>query len=414
MRGIYSFKTLKSSATAPLFRKIVGTMIAFGIIVMTIVTFLFSIEINHGEQNQYQEEIRVFLKYLSISIAGTLLMSIIVLRFSLSPLQDLISALIKKDDLTKLPVPESASADITSIYSFVNGIFAKLEQTQNKLVRAEKQSAIAQTTRMLAHDVRRPFSMIHHILWLLENTNDPDQMMALSKKYTRDVEQALASVDGMINDVMEIGRTVGLQKRPVSPESMIMISLTEACRIFQKTEVNVSYELNHQYMINVDGLRLQRVFSNIFINAIQAMKSQEGTLWIKTQEDLVKNLNTFCIGNSGAFIPKQDLSQLFDAFYTKNKSDGTGLGLAIAQKIVMEHGGQIWCESSEKKQKVEFYFTLPIAKGIKNKKTASLVKNMQELSVFTSSTGTSSPTQQNHSYAAVIQGTAPIRAKMIS
>ena len=132
-------------------------------------------------------------------------------------------------------------------------------------------------------------------------------------------------------------------------------------------------------MINVDELKLQRVFSNIFINAFQAMKRREGTLWIKTSEDLIKNLNTFCIGNSGSFIPKQELSQLFDAFYTKNKSYGTGLGLAIAQKIVMEHEGQIWCESSEEKQSVEFYFTLPIAKGIKNKKTADLAPTFRSL-----------------------------------
>lgn len=273
----------------------------------------------------------------------------------------------------------SSKDEITSICHSVNSLLKEIQMYHERNKRLAQFSAIAQTSQMLAHDVRKPFSMIHDILWILENTDNPDQIVDLSKKYARNVRQALASVDEMINDIMEIGRKVKLQKSPISPELIIMNSLTEVCRVSQKINVAVSYKPNHKYMINVDELKLQRVFSNIFINAFQAMKRREGTLWIKTSEDLIKNLNTFCIGNSGSFIPKQELSQLFDAFYTKNKSYGTGLGLAIAQKIVMEHEGQIWCESSEEKQSVEFYFTLPIAKGIKNKKTADLAPTFRSL-----------------------------------
>lgn len=304
-----------------------------------------------------------------------------------------IKNIVTNENFSNVIKTGSTEDEISSICHSINTLLKEIQKFHEKNKKLAQFSAIAQTTQMLAHDVRKPFSMIHDMLWLLENTNDPNEFATLSKKCTRDIRQVLASVDGMINDVMEIGRTTELQKSPVSPELIIMISLTEACQTFQKTNVKVSYKLNHRYMINVNKLKLQRVFSNIFINAIQAMKSQEGTLWIKTSEDLAKNRTTFCIGNSGSFIPKQDLPQLFDAFYTKNKLDGTGLGLAIAQKIVMEHEGQIWCESSEEKQSVEFYFTLPIARGIKNKKTASLIKSTQEVSVFTFTTSKLSPVQ---------------------
>ncbi|MCP4746330.1 MAG: HAMP domain-containing histidine kinase [Desulfobacteraceae bacterium] len=293
--------------------------------------------------------------------------------------EKVIKQIVDNENFSDSIKTNSDGDEISSICHSVNALLLKIHNSNEKQLEIEKQnkkwaqfSAIAQTTRMIAHDVRRPFSMIDGILWRLENTDDPDQLVALSKKYSLDVRQTLASVDAMIKDILEIGRTVELEKSPVSPESIIMISLTEAFRAFQKNNVKVSYDLNHEHMINVDGLRLQRVLSNIFMNAIQAMTGPESTLWIKTQEDLTKNINTFCIGNSGSFIPKQDLSQIFDAFYTTNKSDGTGLGLSIAEKIIMEHEGQIWCESSKEKQTVEFYFTLPIAEGIKNKKTANV------------------------------------------
>lgn len=335
------------------------------------------------------EELSIFIIVSTIFCYGICFWSSRIFTSQIRSAEKEIKHIVTNGNFTNVIKTDFSKDEISSICHSVNALLLEIQMHHEKNKRLAQFSAIAQTTRMLAHDLRKPFSMIHNMLWILENTDDPDQVTALSKKYTGDIRIALASVSRMISDIMEIDRKAKLQKSPVSPESIIMISLTEACQTFQKTNVDVSYELNHQYMINADELKLQRVFSNIFINAIQAMKNQEGDLWIKTSEDLAKNVNTLCIGNSGSFIPKQELSQLFDAFYTKNKSYGTGLGLAIAQKIIMEHEGQIWCESSEEKQIVEFYFTLPIAKGIKNKNTDSLVNNTQDVSVFTPPVSTS-------------------------
>lgn len=95
-------------------------------------------------------------------------------------------------------------------------------------------------------------------------------------------------------------------------------------------------------MVNVDAHRVQRVFSNIINNALEAMSVNKGRLWFFTKEDLNSQFTQFCIGNSGSFIQKEEVSKIFDAFYTKNKQGGTGLGLAIAQEIIYAHGGKIW------------------------------------------------------------------------
>lgn len=44
-------------------------------------------------------------------------------------------------------------------------------------------------------------------------------------------------------------------------------------------------------------------------------------------------------------IPRDNISNVFDRFFTDEKAGGTGLGLAIVKKIVAEHDGKVWCES---------------------------------------------------------------------
>lgn len=263
----------------------------------------------------------------------------------------------------------------SKFYSLIN----RELKLKNELIEAKRHEAIAHTTQMLAHDVRKPFSMLNGMLSILESINDMTELRKTVKQYMPDVKRALTSANAMINDVMEVGRNTKLKQEPVGPESLIEASLVEVCHMHRQAIVNIKYDLNHNHMVNVDSLRLQRVFSNIINNAIEAMDDHCGSMWISTNEDINSQFTTFCIGNNKSFIPKKEVSKLFDTFYTKNKQGGTGLGLAIAQKVISAHGGKIWCESSKTKQTVEFFFTLPVAKDNLNVKTSILPSNTKSI-----------------------------------
>lgn len=251
-----------------------------------------------------------------------------------------------------------------------------------KIKLAEKNQAkvdgITLITQMLAHDVRKPLTMLEGLLMLFKNTLNPVEIREMAHNFIPDVQKEIITVNSMIDDVMQIGRTVKPRKKPVSPEVIIEDSLREICRIHQKADIQIQYEYNHEHLLMVDMLKIQRVFSNIVGNAFQAMNNK-GVIWFKSNEDTNKGWTTFCIGNSGSYVPKEDLPKLFDTFFSKNKAQGTGLGLAIAKKNILAHGGKIWCESSEQKKIVEFFFTLPINKDVKNKRTVILPLTTKEL-----------------------------------
>jgi signal transduction histidine kinase/ActR/RegA family two-component response regulator len=245
----------------------------------------------------------------------------------------------------------------------------------------QTQSAIANMTQMLAHDVRKPFSLLRMALGMLTQAKDPAAIKHLMSRIVPEIDKAISSVDGMISDVMEVGSasTILIQE-PASPESLIEMTLGDLIRIYPKAAITFEYDLNHIHMAHVHVQKIGRVFSNIIGNAFQAMRIK-GKMWFKTSER--DGMIQFCVGNAGSVIPQESLPKLFEAFFTSGKKGGTGLGLAIAKKVVVAHGGKIWCESTKTTEhpagKVEFFFTLPIAADKLNRTTAVLPKNSADI-----------------------------------
>jgi len=218
--------------------------------------------------------------------------------------------------------------------------FRDLEQS-NSLIESKylASDAVARMTQMLAHDVRKPFSILRMGLGMLGSAKDPAAVKAVLSRLVPEIDKAVSSVDGLIADVMEVGSSsTALIQELASPESLIEATLGETFRIYPKASIEIGYDLRHTHMANVHVQKVGRVFSNIVGNAVHAM-GQKGRIWFKTRER--DGLIEFCLGNAGSVIPAESLPKLFDAFFTSGKKGGTGLGLAIAEKVVKAHGGRI-------------------------------------------------------------------------
>ncbi|MCA2959541.1 MAG: response regulator [Silvanigrellales bacterium] len=241
-------------------------------------------------------------------------------------------------------------------------------------------AAIARTTQALAHDVRKPFSMFKSIIHIVEGTEDPNEVREVLKVTLPEVNQAMASVEGMLQDVMHIGSEAKLYLEDAAPEALVEAALGDLFRVYAHADVSLGYSFAHRNMVRVDSLRLGRVFANILGNAVQAMH-EKGRLWIRTVEH--DGFVEFTIGNAGSVIPAESLPKLFDAFFTLGKKGGTGLGLAIAKKIVEAHGGTIRCVSETNDRHpggmVEFVFTLPASSAVCAPRFDALPKCSQDI-----------------------------------
>ena len=247
--------------------------------------------------------------------------------------------------------------------------FRKLSEAIDSLIRAtqdgRRNAAIAQTTQMLAHDIRMPFSIFQIGLGMLGKAKDLESVKSILARLVPEIDKAVGSVEGLIADIMEVGSTsTQFIQEALSPEYLIQSCLDQIFRIYPKSDISIDYDLRHTYMVKVHGLKVGRVFANIVGNAIQAIGTK-GTIWFKTvdQDGFVE----FSLGNTNSFVTPESIPKLFEAVFTSGKAGGNGLGLAIAQKVVHAHGGKIWCESARTLEHpngyVEFKFTLPIADG---------------------------------------------------
>jgi signal transduction histidine kinase len=222
-----------------------------------------------------------------------------------------------------------------------------------------KDRAVAKTTQMLAHDVHRPFNILSGLLATLRDSEDPKEVKALAAKFLPEVDKALVTVKGMIQDVMEVGRETEMVMKPIDTRSLIERCVETVMLGFPKLQIHFEYDLAKDLNLLGDEQRLSRAVCNVIANAIEA-SAANGRVWIQSavQDDRWLRLT---IGNQGRAIDQDVGAKLFESFFSAGKPTGTGLGLAIAKKVVEKHGGQIWFESKD--GQTEFHLTVPVCRG---------------------------------------------------
>jgi signal transduction histidine kinase len=110
-----------------------------------------------------------------------------------------------------------------------------------------------------------------------------------------------------------------------------------------------------------DMEKLERVFMNLLLNAIQAV-SEEGKVTVQTRFIPSEGMVEVSIMDNGPGIPEHHRRKIFEPFFT-TKEDGTGLGLSICQSIIQQHEGTITVAHSER-EGTKFSVKLPAANGI--------------------------------------------------
>jgi signal transduction histidine kinase len=225
----------------------------------------------------------------------------------------------------------------------------------------QRHAAIAMTVQMLAHDIRKPFSIMKILIKKLSTPHMTlSEMQQTVATGSIEFNRVSSAVESMIEDIM--GASESCEKNPddYDLEESISRVLRSVFHSRTNSDVSFQYRFRHQRTFDLDQKRLERILTNLIGNGADAVPSG-GTIWIDSRE-MEQDHNSFIqitVGNSGSFISKEDQKTIFEPFKTKGKKNGTGLGLSIVEKIVTSVGGRVWIHSTLDFG-TEFHFTIPV------------------------------------------------------
>jgi signal transduction histidine kinase/ActR/RegA family two-component response regulator len=262
-----------------------------------------------------------------------------------------------------------------------NKLTDKANLIHNELVSKSKLATIGQTTSMLAHDLRKPFTSVQTLLNMFEAFKESPSTLEKAKK---DIKKSISNVESMIKDLMDFSREVDLSTKPTSLNKLIDHSLKEIAIEFEDVDISLKYDFKAKQKPLLDETRFSRVLSNIIGNALEAIiiigESYEGEVAFSTKDIILDNKNfvSLTISNSGPTIDENEMPKIFDLFYTKDKGKGTGLGLPSAKKIVDLHGGEIISRNKEFNDGVEFEIIIPASSDFETSNESDLASNLSD------------------------------------
>jgi signal transduction histidine kinase len=114
--------------------------------------------------------------------------------------------------------------------------------------------------------------------------------------------------------------------------------------------------LEGEILVNADRTHINRLFTNLLTNAVEAC-AQKDSCQIIISEEIKSDAVLIKVSDNGEGIPVDMHPKIFTPNFT-TKSSGTGLGLAMCKGIVEQAGGEIWFETEEGKGST-FFVQLP-------------------------------------------------------
>ncbi len=251
---------------------------------------------------------------------------------------------ITQDDINALHLFASlASMAVyqTKLYEMMNSRLRQMEQlnqelekSRDRIVAAERYTALGRMSDQLLHEIRNPFSVIGGLAKLLERKNSDkalENYISTIVTHSRRIEQSLDNLAEFVN-------LPELAKEPVYICQLIRASVD-----LLKSEMDRHHIAWHVSLPEADPLLLldrnhfQQAILNVMRNAIEAMA--DGGMLIVAMERK-DNAYEIRITDTGLGIAKGHIKKVDEPFFT-TKTHSMGLGLSLAKRTVEMHNGQL-------------------------------------------------------------------------
>ena len=294
---------------------------------------------------------RSALYTLAVLFVTTLVTGFFVWRFT-RPVKELsIAARKVAGGDFDVQVESERRDEMGTLASAFNEMTAKLgraRELETQLHQAEKGAVVGRLAAAIAHEIRNPLNYINLTLDHLRSSfapADPNKRTTFVQ-LTDQLKTEVARINRHITDFLKYSRPSKLELQDLD----IRLEAEDALRLVEvrADECGIETKIVQDDALPLvagDRESLRSVFTNLVINAVEAIDGFGGSVLIKlsnTGENSVKVEVT----DTGRGISPEDISKVFEPYFS-TKETGTGLGLAIVKKAIDDHGGTISVASKQ-------------------------------------------------------------------
>jgi signal transduction histidine kinase len=270
-------------------------------------------------------------------------------------------------------VPERGHDEISVLARSFNHMTSELVSQRDRLVQTERVAAWRELARRLAHELKNPlFPLQLTVENLVRARALPEsEFDEVFRESTRTLGMEIANLKTIIARFSDFSRMPRPHLERIDANEVLRrvaqlyfpaVSRTaNTAGDGESAESKINCRLNlasAPLWIDVDPELMHRAFSNLVLNAMDAMPDG-GTITLSAQPKV--ETAELRVADTGEGLTPEECERLFTPYYT-TKQHGTGLGLAIVQSVIADHNGAITVESCTGKG-ATFVITLPQADG---------------------------------------------------
>jgi two-component system nitrogen regulation sensor histidine kinase NtrY len=251
--------------------------------------------------------------------------------------------------------------EIGGLVKEYNKMVKKLEESAVALAKSEREGAWREMARQVAHEIKNPLTPMKLSIQYLQKAidNNSTNVKEMASSVAKTLVEQIDHLSKIASDFSQFAN-IGNPKKEIFDVHEMLYSLTS---LYETTE-NLLFKwvpLHHRIMVFADKTQLNRLFTNLLQNALEACVNNSRRV-ISVSEEIGEDTIIIKVTDNGEGIPLEMQSKIFIPNFT-TKSSGTGLGLAMSKTIVEQAKGKIWFETVEG-EGTTFYVELPVLRTV--------------------------------------------------
>ena len=316
-------------------------------------------------QSKLQEEIANFLVTIINLNAFIFLIAGIIALFITNRITrsfSFISEKMKEVNLGQLneAIDWKRNDEIGELVKEYNKMVGKLDASAVALAKSEREGAWREMARQVAHEIKNPLTPMKLSLQYLQKSiaNKSDNVAELTNIVTKTLVEQIDHLNHIAGEFSQFAN-IGNPKNEVVDLNEVIKSVTQLHSINDGIQIDWHPDSSKPVMVNADRTQLNRLFTNLILNAMQAIPA-ERNVRINIDEAVKNSTVLIKVKDNGNGIAEELQSKIFTPNFT-TKTSGTGLGLAMSKGIVEQAKGKIWFETKAGSG-TTFFVELPLVK----------------------------------------------------